>query len=392
MKKVVPFILALCLVVGVAATVAAAEKQTTLSLGSTTFPIPDGQDYKENANGTATVCLNGKHSAVSIILTDMSSYMKSMRSSMPSVQQNIMIDAVKKEETVDSEIVEYKVLGEKVEFEEFTTKNGTFWSIGTFADDPYLYTVVYASDIYDDAEKEKYAAFISGIGGDNPPEDNTEATEETHVRLTEEEVKTCIDYLTKGEFEVLSDYLKSLVDPTSSGKDERIEKIADYLAQMSEQKKTLVFRYDNVEKRLHAYYTGVEEIGSKINVVPSFGAGEYGCSCGYKIGFQKNGWLFFNKVIIASDNRDSMESSVDSWKVNHNVLSGGEIQEDIFTTMEFEDFVSDQNVVVRFKNTKTGETLDHILTTDEIDAIAAIYEFTRLYTNAYWQIKWLSNN
>lgn len=392
MKKFVSFILALCLVVGVAATVAAAEKQTTLSLGSTMFPIPDGQDYKENANGTATICLNGKHSAVSIILIDMSSYMKSMRSSMPPVQQNIMVDAVKKEETVDSEIVEYKVLGEKVEFEEFTTKNGTFWSIGTFADDPYLYTIIYASDIYNGAEKEKYSAFIGGIGGDASSADGTEATEAPRVRLTKEEVETCTDYLTKGEFDVLSDYLKSFVDPNSSSIDERIDQITGYLKLMSEQKTKFSCEYDKIEKRFRAYYTGVEEISNEINVVPMFSAGRLGCSHSYKIGFQKDGWLFFNKVIVASDDRDSMESSVDSWKVNHDVLGGGMIQETIFTSLDIKDFASDQNVIIRFKNTNTGEALDHMFTPDEISAIVAIDEFTRLYTSAYWGIQGLSHD
>lgn len=392
MKRILAFLLAFCLAAGISAIAATAEANVVLSVGSTTFPVPDGQDYKQNANGTATICLNGEHSAVSVILIDMSGYMKSMRANMPPVQQGIMVEAVKKEETVDSKTVKYTVLGSEIEFEEFTTKDGTFWSIGTFADDPYLYTIIYASDIYNDAEKEKYSVFIGGIGEDASPADGTEETEAPRVRLTEEEVEACTDYLTKGEFDVLSDYLKSFVDSNSSGIDERIDQITGYLKLMSEQKKKFSCEYDKVEKRFRAYCAGVEEISNEINVVPMFSAGRLGCSHGYKIGFQKDGWLFFNKVIVASDDRDSMESSVDSWKVNHDVLGGGMIQETIFTSLGIEDFASDQNVIIRFKNTNTGEALDHMFTPDEISAIVAIDEFTRLYTSAYWGIQGLSHD
>lgn len=91
-----------------------------------------------------------------------------------------------------------------------------------------------------------------------------------------------------------------------------------------------------------------------------------------KVGFRKTGWLFFDDVALSIDGEKVYNKSVKSYDATTTVISGNTIEECCqcdFYDKTFEQFADAETMMLRFSNTKSGETYDHVLTQNEIDAL-----------------------
>lgn len=138
-------------------------ESATIHFANISFIPPDGpQSVEDNASNISFTIEDGT-AAVVIAFVDMSENTASqMRTLMPQLQQGVFIKATKGDTAVNSESVWYTVLDKPVEFAEYVA-SGTHWSIGTFYNGDYLYTIAYGSINYSKSAAEVYKTFLGSI-------------------------------------------------------------------------------------------------------------------------------------------------------------------------------------------------------------------------------------
>lgn len=91
-----------------------------------------------------------------------------------------------------------------------------------------------------------------------------------------------------------------------------------------------------------------------------------------KMGFRKNGWLFFDRVALSIDGQQVYNVSINFYDVTRNVISGHTIEE-YCNRSPYDDVLEQLNdaetVILRFTNSDNKEIYDHTLTQNEIDAL-----------------------
>lgn len=191
MKRILAFILAAALIGCLALPVSASETEkevvTIAGLGLT-LP-PEGYVYKKS-DQSMTISLNKAGDAgVTFVITDMSQYPKSMQKVMPDTQQEVVLKSVKTDSSVKTESKEYTILGASVFFEEFTLDKKTFWSVGTFSDGKYAYTITCTCQTDDNKSMDAYHDFLANIvsASEVATSEPVEASEPSSASLTDSE-------------------------------------------------------------------------------------------------------------------------------------------------------------------------------------------------------------
>lgn len=168
MKKLVSFFLwiaiSLSFVISVAATAPTEpEELATLELGNVVFSFDPDYAVSEVNDNTTEIQVKKGNAYISIFVTELSEYSDTTRELTAMFQQSLMEADARNGEEVTSEKIERTVLGKLVTFAEFTTSDGIFWSVGTFFDDGYAYSVTLGTVDTSEETMQLYEDFISMI-------------------------------------------------------------------------------------------------------------------------------------------------------------------------------------------------------------------------------------
>lgn len=124
-------------------------------------------------------------------------------------------------------------------------------------------------------------------------------------------------------------------------------------------------------------YGGASVISSEINFVPYF-ADSYD-RVTVRVGFKKNGWLFFEDVSVKVADGDFVDDYFSYDEVKREVVSGSTILEEANAEFEFDEvekILAAENPIIRFIG-ENDETYDHKLTKQEIDSLSNIYSISK---------------
>lgn len=209
--------------------------------------------------------------------------------------------------------------------------------------------------------------------------------------FTREQTETCKDFLNRCQYSELHEYISTLIADGDLLETDWVKRVVSQIETLAELSKQCAVSEDAFENETVIYYSGVTDISANINVVPSLTVSDSGkTKLEYKLGFKKSGWLFFDEISIVSQNKTAKDQNFDHFDVNRDVVSGGQVQEYIFTSyLNVASFVDDENIVIRFKNSDTRETVDHALTNAEISAVSALSQISKAHSGIY---KMITNN
>lgn len=189
------------------------------------------------------------------------------------------------------------------------------------------------------------------------------------------------EYFQSYQLGELLEYVNAYIDENGPQKSDSAYKILDILGdEIVNICEKCTISYDSFEETYTAYYSGVEEISTSVCIVPRTSGSDYRVFAG----FQKDDWLFFDRISIKlSESDDTLRQSFDSWDVETDVINGG-IEEYALLDIGEDDaelFGTSQDVIIRFENSETDETFDHELSESERMAVYGLYEIRDAYVD-----------
>lgn len=111
---------------------------------------------------------------------------------------------------------------------------------------------------------------------------------------------------------------------------------------------------------------------NSISTTNSVAVSVEGTGLDIKVGFQKNGWLFFDGIALSVDGKQIYSAKVKSYDVTRDVISGHLIEEYCYCSF-YDDVLTSlgiaETAAIRFSNGTSGETYDHVLLEGEKDAM-----------------------
>ena len=195
--------------------------------------------------------------------------------------------------------------------------------------------------------------------------------------------------MTCGYEELYSLLEEYLADDDITGVDD-IKELETCLSELIELTSSCVVTEDSIEGKAKIQYKDALDISAKQCVIPILETSKYtGAMIEYKLGFQKNDWLFFDTITaVAGESKNSC--TYKSYEVNSDVLSGGKISEYIYSSgfnLVFAE-ANEQNAgKIRFENTSTKEVLDHEITAEELNAIRTLEQIKTLHDKLFYAAK-----
>lgn len=239
-------------------------------------------------------------------------------------------------------------------------------------------------------EPEKAVKESSKEGNKESSKESSKPTEPSG-NFTREQAGMCKDFLKHCQYSELHEYISALIADGDLAGTSWVERILSQIDELAALSKKCAISEDTFENETVIYYSGVADISNNVNIVPSLTISNSGeTKLEYKLGFKKNGWLFFDEISVVSQNRNAKDQSFDHFDVNRDVIRGGQIQEYVFTSsLNIASFIDDENIIIRFKNSDTRETVDHKLTSAEISAVSTLSQISEAHSGIY---KMITNN
>lgn len=226
---------------------------------------------------------------------------------------------------------------------------------------------------------------------DNVEETISESNQEVCGFFSNDEIRcVCRDLLQECKYSDLYSYLSKTVSVADLDPDDIVFDIMDKTERLSELAKKCDAETDKIEGTTSIFYSGLKDITSKANIIPSLQTNSYfGISIEYKIGFRKNDWLFFDRVTIVDGHSNKNEMHFDRLDVNTDIISGSTIQESAYIYDLGSDITIDHesNITIRFKNADSREYIDHEFTDMEISAIETLSEIRNLHSSIFLKLK-----
>lgn len=192
--------------------------------------------------------------------------------------------------------------------------------------------------------------------------------------------------MTAGKYQELNNYINSYIESNSIKEDDSAFELLESLSPIIENVDKLNIFYDEFDDSKTIFALGITDISSNCYFVPYIST----IDVEVKMGFIKDDWLFFNSVSIKTDS-DIFSHSSDTVR---DVLSGGVIKEYQDTRLydtDREHIANTSSATIRFENTSTKETLDHVLTENELNSFkilhkvsAALYEIGSINNRRNW--------
>jgi hypothetical protein len=165
----------------------------------------------------------------------------------------------------------------------------------------------------------------------------------------------------------LLEYLYTYIEENSPLVDDSAYTILSLIEPALDYQDSWIISLDEFDNEYTLTFKGANEITQSRAISVSL----KGTDLVTKIGFRKNGWLFFDAISISADGHRIYGASIRG-SITRNVISGNSIEEYCFTSL-YDDVVikvkeSDKSII-RFENDKSGEKYDHVLTREEKDAL-----------------------
>lgn len=170
------------------------------------------------------------------------------------------------------------------------------------------------------------------------------------------------------QYSKLASYINDYLSENETTPLDSAYSILELINPVLEYENEWVINFDDFDSTYSLTFKDANNISSKNSVVVSLKETDLDI----KIGFRKNGWLFFDGIAMSIDGEQVYIASVKSYDTTRNVISGGTIEE--YCYCSFYDDVLEQvgnaeNVILRFSNDGSGVTFDHTLTQAEKDAL-----------------------
>lgn len=191
--------------------------------------------------------------------------------------------------------------------------------------------------------------------------------------FSEKENRLTYDELYKSyRYSELKKYVQAYIDKNEVTDDDVAYTILDYIDTVIAFESEWNVTFDEFDSKYVLFFNGATEITDSNSVKVSLN----GTHLDIKIGFRKNGWLFFDKVALSIDGKRAYSASVKSFNRTENVISGNMIEE--YCSCSFYDSVLEsigkaETVILRFSNKESGENYDHTLSQGEKDALYCGY-------------------
>lgn len=201
-------------------------------------------------------------------------------------------------------------------------------------------------------------------------------------KMTDEQIEMCKAFLNRCQYSDLYEYISTLITDGDLLESEPITELLSQIETLANLSKKCTISVDAFEDETVVYYSGVTDISNSLNVVPCVTVDSWGISdLEYKLGFKKRGWLFFDKISVVSQNEKAQSETYASYDVNRDVISGGQIQEYVYSYLDIASFCDDENVTIQFKNSDTRETVDHALTNAEVSAVSTLSQINQIHSS-----------
>lgn len=191
------------------------------------------------------------------------------------------------------------------------------------------------------------------------------------------------EYIDNNDFtsllNLIDDYISS-ENPNSTDNAYALRELVEPLVKHTGK---LVIKHDDFENKDEVYYKGISSIEKKVNMLPF---SDLSGKMTVQIGFKNSNWIFFkNAKIKTSENKHIF--LLPNSKVE-DVLSGGTIIEYCDVDLdddEIQTIINSATPAIRFTG-KDDKILDHTFSKDEINALDAIYHYSKL-KKGVWKIR-----
>lgn len=188
--------------------------------------------------------------------------------------------------------------------------------------------------------------------------------------------------------------LYSMLEEYLAGEDitgiDAIKELEACLSELIELMSSCVVTEDSIEGNAKIQYKDALDISAKQCIIPILETSKYtGAMIEYKLGLQKNDWLFFDRITaVAGESKNTC--TYKSYEVNRDVLSGGKICEYIYSSgfnLIFSNAKELSAGTIRFENTSTKEIFDHEITETELNAIIILEQINTLHDKLFYAAK-----
>lgn len=136
--------------------------------------------------------------------------------------------------------------------------------------------------------------------------------------------------------------------------------------------------YDDISQEGIIKYKSVNDISSSVHIVPIAHTTSKGIVA--LLGFEKQDWLFFNKITITGEKENWLNNVILNDK-STDIISGNTIRESIKSDITIDhilDIANNPNAIIRFENTKDDKSIDYQLSDDERNAMIIVSKFANI--------------
>ncbi|MBD5394989.1 MAG: hypothetical protein HDR71_12170 [Lachnospiraceae bacterium] len=177
---------------------------------------------------------------------------------------------------------------------------------------------------------------------------------------------------TEGRYNDIFHDVQSYIDECNPPTYDSAYTIQSILSPIINDWESIKVEYDSIENHATFYYSNVENINNDIHFVPYALTNERNIRS--LIGFYDSDWLFFDSIIISSD--DNIRISASKNKIE-DVVNGGRVYEAYIYAIDDDDLnqlLSSPDHTIRFKG-KNDDYIDYAMTDKEYEALVAISKF-----------------
>ena len=197
------------------------------------------------------------------------------------------------------------------------------------------------------------------------------------------------EFIKSHKYTELRDYVQQYIDDCPPLETDNAYEILSIIEYYSPTLDNCIMQYDEFDEDYTISYRNAEKITRSVNVVPTVCESDLTVH----VGFIASDWLFFDKLYIKFSSDHTESHSYESYDIERDVLSGGNIREYVTLYVgeyDLEDYETAEKITIRFENSETGEVIDHQMTDAEKDGVVALLKLKISYSklsNLLYQYK-----
>lgn len=258
-----------------------------------------------------------------------------------------------------------KVAQKRTAVADYCDKNGIDYITGEFVEGDVMLAVIAAKDckLYDDL----------------PSSSIQDLRDDSEFFADETRREQFSQFLRNLDYAGLAVYLDDFIATHEITENDCVQQLKEDTEILSQLLSGCVVQKDEFEGTAQIYYSGIQNLNYNTCIVPYGKTSSTSESLSFycTTGIVQYDWLFFDHLALKGAN-DIIEKSNPSYdSVTRDVLENGNITEwlDMSSWKKgFETVIEENTGTIRFENTESGETVDHILTSEEISALSTILQ------------------